>query len=104
MTLQTVFRLVKKYHSLGVKLLSQSTFKELPSPTFSITVPIALINITETVWPRLSKGSSFFLVYVDLIAILSPASINFTESIWLASGLISQIPVSTNREVWSTPS
>ena len=29
MTLQTVFRLVKKYHSLGVKLLSQSTFKWL---------------------------------------------------------------------------
>ena len=58
-TLCTVSKNGWKYHSLGAfSGVFQSTRTRLPSPGFPVIVPVALMAMTETDSPRLSKGRS----------------------------------------------
>ena len=99
-TLCIVKRNVWKYHSLGVVSAAfQLTRTSLPSPIFSVIVPVALMAMTETDSRRLSKGRARLRVYVDLIAICSPGRMERTSSRYLSSYPFSQIPSSRKRGV-----
>lgn len=84
----------------------QFTLTLCPSPVFPVISPMALMAITETGFPLLSKRISFFRTYVDLMAMRSPGCIDATCRAYRSwAGLshcsISQIPSRRKRSVWS---
>ena len=67
---------VKKNHSLSIYSFFQSTIMVCPSSKTSLTVAIPRIFITETFKSSFfTKGTFFFLTYVDLANKTSPGLI-----------------------------